>query len=73
MGWQLGILESAEDLEITQSEVTSMFSGVFEAGIQGMVIVGVMSMCVRGMYDIIGSKKLAKQEKEVLGMVEKIW
>ena len=73
MGWGIEFLEDASDLEVTQSEVTSLMTGVFNAGITGMVMVGMMSMCVRGVYNTIGSKKLAKQEKEVLEMVEEIW
>jgi len=38
-----------------------------------MVALGIMGLFIRGFYDILGEKKYAKQEKEVLGMVEKIW
>lgn len=73
MGWQTELLESASDLEITQGEVTSMVGGVVNAAIQGMVMVGIMTMAVKGFYSILGPKKYAKQKEEVLGMVEEIW
>lgn len=73
MGWQLTLLEATSDLELTQGEVTSLMSGVFEAGIKGMVAVGMVGLFVRGFYDILGRKKYAKQEAEVLEMVKKIW
>ena len=73
MGWQTEILEAASDLEITQEEVTGMMEGVVSAAIQGMIMVGIMSMFVKMFYDILGPKKFAKQEEEVLEMVKEIW
>ena len=73
MVWQTELLEAASDMEITGEEVTGMVEGVLEAGVRGMVLVGIMSMFVKGFYGILGPKKYAKQEKEVLEMVEKIW
>jgi len=73
LGWEFEFLEDVSDLEITQPEVRSLMTDVFNAGITGMVAVGLMSMCVRGVYDIVGSKKLAEQEEEVLELVEEIW
>lgn len=73
MTWGIEFLEAASDLEITQQEVTGVMEGVVNAAIQGMVMVGIMSMFVKGFYGILGPKKFAKQEEEVLGMVEEIW
>ncbi len=73
MGWQTEVLEAASDLEITQEEVTSLMEGVVGAAIQGMITVGIVSMFVKEFYGILGPKKFAKQEKEVLGMVKEIW
>ena len=73
MGWPVALIEAAEDSEITQQEVTSMVTGVFKAGIEGMVMMGVMGMMVREFYGVLGEKKFAKQEKEVLEMVKEIW
>jgi len=43
------------------------------SAVRGMVIVGIMTMFVKGFYGILGPKKFAKQEEEVLEMVEEIW
>ncbi len=73
MGWQLDLLEATSDLEITQEEVTGMVTGVIEAAVQGMIIVGMMTMLVKGFYGMLGPKKIAEQREEVLEMVEEIW
>ena len=73
MNWQVNLLDAASDMQITQQEVTGIAEGVINAAIQGMIIVSMMSVFVKLFYDIIGKKKLIKQEEEVLGMVRKIW
>lgn len=73
MTWQIGLMEAIEDNEITQQEVTSLASGAINAAVNGMVIMAMMSMFVKMFYDILGPKKFAKQEEEVLGMVKEIW
>ena len=72
MAWQ-ELLESTSDLEVTQQEVVSMAAGIFESAVEGLILVGAMSMVVKGFYEVLGEKKLAKQEKEVLKLVEEIW
>ncbi len=73
MGWQAELLEATSDLEITPQEVVGMAEGVIESAARGMIIVGMMTMFVKGFYDTLGLKKLAKQEEEVLEMVEEIF
>lgn len=72
MGWPVDLLEAASDMEITHEEVSGLMTGVFESAIQGMVALGIVTMFVRGFYDILGGKH-AKKEKEVLEMAEEIW
>jgi len=60
-------------MEITQQEVTGLMGDVVGAAVQGMVIIGIMTMFVKEFYDILGPKKFAKQEEEMLEMVEEIW
>ncbi len=60
-------------MEVTQQEVTSIMSEAVNATAQGMVLLGMMTMVVKGFYGILGPKKYAKQRKEVLGMAEIIW
>lgn len=50
-----------------------MVGGVVNTAIQAIVMVGIMTMAVKGFYSILGPKKYAKQKEEVLGMVEEIW
>ncbi len=73
MGWQLGLLEATSDSVVTSQEVTGLVSGTINGAIQGMVLLGMMTMVVKGFYGVLGPKKYVKQEEEVLGMVEKIW
>lgn len=73
MGWQTRLIEAAEDMEITQEEVTGLAEGMMGNAIRGMVIVGVMGMIVREFYGVLGPKKYAKQEAEILKIVEEIW
>jgi len=67
------ILEAARDLEITQEEVTTIMSGFVSNALRGLVVVGIMTIGVRGFYDVMGKKKLEKEEEEVLEMVEEIF
>lgn len=73
MGWQTGLLEATEDLEITQEEITSLVESVVSAAIQGMIILGMVTMFVKGFYGILGEEKYKKEEKEILKMAEEIW
>ena len=73
MGWQVDLLEATSDNVVTQQEVTSIVASTVNAAAIGIVAVGMMSMAVGVFYDILGTKKLAGQEGEVLGMVKKIW
>lgn len=73
MGWQLGLLGAASDLEITHQEVAGLMEGMVSSAVQAMVIVGIVSMFVRSFYGILGKKKLAEQEGEVLEIVERVW
>lgn len=73
MGWPVDLLEAAEDLEITQEEVTGLVSDVVYSAVRGMIVLGMMTMAIKGFYGILGPKKYAKQEEEVLEMVEEIW
>ena len=70
--WETQLLESAEDLNITQEEVVNIATGFITSALYGFVAVAIMSMGVKGVYSIIGNKKLAGDEKEVLEMVEEI-
>lgn len=73
MGWQLGLLEATSDSVITPQEVTGLVTGTINSAVQGIMMVGIMSMIVKGFYGMLGPKKLAKQEGEVLELVETIW
>ena len=73
MGWRVSILEAASDNVVTPQEVTSIVSGTINSAIQGLVMVGMMSMVVKGFYGMLGPKKFAEQKEEILGMVGKIW
>ena len=73
MSWQTGFLEAASDLEITQEEVTSLVSDTVYSAIRSMFMLGIMTMGVKGFYSILGPKKYAEQEEEVLEMAEEIW
>lgn len=72
MGWQLGLLEATSDTVITPQEVTGIVTDTINSAIQAIVVVGMMSMVVRGFYGMLGPKKYAGQKKEVLEMVEEI-
>ena len=71
--WETELLESAEDLNITEEEVVSIASSFITSALYGFVAVAIMSMGVKSVYSIIGDKKLAGDEKEVLKMVEELW
>ncbi len=73
MGWQVGILEAASDSVITPQEITGLVSGTINSAVQGMMMIGMMTMVVKGFYGVLGPKKYAKQKEEVLEMVEDIW
>jgi len=73
LGWETELIEAASDLEITEQEVTSLTSNAVNAAIRGMAMVSIMTIAVKGFYDILGPKKFAKQEEEVLEMVEEIF
>ncbi len=72
MGWQLGLLEATQDGVVTQQEVSGLVSDTINSAVSGMVMVGMLSMVVKGFYEMLGPKKYVEQ-KEVLGMVKKIW
>ena len=71
--WQRDLLEITSDQVVTQEEVTTLMSDVVYAAVYGMIIVAMMTMMVKGFYEIESPGKHTKQEKEVLGMVEDIW
>ncbi len=73
MGWELGFLTAASDLEITHQEVTGMMTDMVNAVIQGMMMIAIMSMFVKQFYDILGPKKYAKEREEMLERVGDIW
>ena len=73
VGWQLDLLEATSDMEVTQEEVTGMMSEAINATAQGMVLLGMMTMVVKGFYGMLGSKRHTKQREEVLGLVKEIW
>ncbi len=73
MGWQVDLLEAASDSVITPQEVTGLVSNTVNSAVQGMVMVGMMSMIVKGFYGMLGPKKYVEQKEEVLEMVEEIW
>jgi len=73
LGWQLGLLEATSDTVITPQEVTGIVTDTINSAIQAIVVVGMMSMVVRGFYGMLGPKKYAKQEEEVLEIVERVW
>ncbi len=73
MGWELGLIEAAEDSVITPTEVTGLMTDTLNSAVQGMVMVGIMGMVVKGFYGMLGPKKFAKQKEEVLEMVKEIW
>jgi len=53
------ILEAAEDLEITNSEVTGMMTGMFGSAIAGMIIVFMATAFI----------KVAKPPKKIAGEI----
>lgn len=73
MSWGTEILEAASDLDVTPEEVTTIMSDFVSSALRGFVVVGIMTIGVRGFYDVIGKKKLEKQEKEILEMIEEVW
>ena len=73
MGWQLDLLRASEDLEITQQEVTGLMEELVGSAVQAMVLLAIMTMFVKEFYGILGPKKFAKQEAEVLEIAGEIW
>ncbi len=69
----IGLIDAVSDSVITPQEVTGLVSGTVNSAIQGIVMVGIMSMVVKGFYGMLGPKKYAEQKEEVLEMVEEIW
>ena len=73
MGWPLALIDATSDSVITSQEVAGVMTDTLNSAVQGMVMVGIMSMFVKGFYGILGPKKYAEQREEVLEMVEEIW
>ena len=69
----IGLIDAVSDSVITPQEVTGLVSDTVNSAIQGIVMVGIMSMVVKGFYGMLGPKKYAEQKEEVLEMVEEIW